>query len=173
MEFHFLPFVGNGVHTGLVAAQGEKVAALVVAAEEIGEIGENLVFEGLGIGIVLDGVAQFQHFGDGIGIDAQAAGVFDGLIEFRLFGQGNQPGMVGERSLDLREQVGFEKAGDFGALGVHHTIDAEVEVGLVEHKKLGQQVFQSIEIGVLHGRGPFYTTCQRMENKLRGQPLGH
>lgn len=29
----------------------------------------------------------------------------------------------------------------------------------------GEQNFQFMEIGIRHGRGKFYTTCQRMENK--------
>ena len=53
----------------------------------------------------------------------------------------------GEGLADLREEVGFEKAGDLGALGVHHAVDAEVEVGLVEHEELGQEGFEFFEIG--------------------------
>ena len=45
MQFHFLAFVGNGIDAGLVAAQRQKIAAGIIAAEEIGEIGQDFIFQ--------------------------------------------------------------------------------------------------------------------------------
>ena len=41
----------------------------------------------------------------------------------------------------------IKKPRDLGALGIHHAVDAKVEVGLIEHEQLGEEVFEFVEIG--------------------------
>jgi hypothetical protein len=53
--------------------------------------------------------------------------------------------------LGFSAKVGFEEPGDFGTLGVHHAINAKIEVSLIEHEKLGQQRFEFIKIRVGYG----------------------
>jgi hypothetical protein len=85
--------------------------------------------------------AEFRNLGRLLGLlggEAGSAGSGDNLGEF-----GFQPGAVAgldfaKLTADLREQIVVEETGDFGALGIHHPVDAEVEVGLIEHEQLGE-----------------------------------
>ena len=132
MEFHLLAFVGNGVGVFLVAAQREEIAVLVIAAEEGGEQGEDLVGDGGGIATGAgDFVAEFPHLGrGGKHCVIETTGTETGLhfFEFRdqLAGSGLQ-GLV-EDGFHLRFQA-VEEAFDFHAAGVEDSIDAEVEFG--------------------------------------------
>jgi hypothetical protein len=83
--------------------------------------------------------ADFHALGFG-GRQTQRQRVLDGLGEFGF-----------QFGADLRQQIVIEKPRDFGTLGIHHAVDAKVEVGLVEHEQLGEEVFEFIQIG--HGVG--------------------
>ena len=93
-------------------------------------------------GVALDLSAQVLDSGRIIRIHS---GRFDArnhleelLFEFRLVGGP----VLAERRLHLRKQILLQELGHIGALGVHHSVEAKVQVGLIELKQLLQQCLQ-------------------------------
>ena len=106
VQLDLFALVGNRVDAGLVDALGEKVALVVVAAEELVEMVVDFLLQAGDVHALLGNLlAQLLHLGGGFGVHAQAMGLLDGLLYF-FFQLGLVGGLVlAEGVLHLGQQV--------------------------------------------------------------------
>ena len=139
MERDLLALVGDGVDAWLVDALGEKVTLGVVAAEETEQVIVDLAFQRIDVHRVCrQPDAQVFDLLRRLRIDAKPLRLLNGLVQilfdFRLVGAPVERKGV----LHLRQQVLIEELRHLGALGMHHAVETEVQVGLIELKQLHQ-----------------------------------
>ncbi len=137
VEFHFLALVRDGVHAGLVHALREEIAFGVVAAEEGVQVVVDLGLERVQVHSILSQPgAQLLDLGERLWIGTQPLCLLNSLrqlpLDCRLVGRL----VLRERRLHLGQQILLQELRHLRALGVHHAVEAEVQVGLIELEQL-------------------------------------
>ena len=130
MKLDLLSLVGDGIDARPVHTLGQEIALGVVAAEEGIQVVVDLGLKRIQVHRVLcEPGAQLLDLGECVRIGTQRARLLDRLRQILLDRHLVCGLVLREGRLHLRQEVSFQELAYVGALGMHHAVEAEVQIG--------------------------------------------